>query len=508
MVEPKGGPVKPPILDLKPSKSSTKKPNPVSGTKSAAKTPKANPAAKTKIPPQDTKKPTRPSKKSTAEDKSFTPKSSTTIPSRFDVVPAAIGAIGGALLAIIILVPLILSGLLKPLGQSEITPLAQRITNTEELITQNLVGFNVMDEQVNALRERLGSQIDGLSAQTKLLDNQQKTFEQQQAQLLQNIDSISQQLTNLPASPDIGAELTPIQESISNLTTRLNAIAAGSTSEDAAKLGADIAQIQADFLNLPEFIQTQVQAGLVLQNSALKTEIEQIASAMTVLDKRLAPAIAAIEANAKNISTLDQTPSDEVQSNQNQTLQASLYLPLALMGMETALANGQRFDAELQSLALYLPSLEIPALVDEMSLNSRPLPSIIIENFNRTIPAMLSAKPKNPDAGWIQQLGDNMRSLLALRPVGQTEGEQTVGDQTENLVSQIEAAINRSDFTAAANLVSQLPPSMILALGELNSQILALGNANNLLNQARSLTLSQLATGQDIDISEPELNAQ
>ncbi len=116
---------------------------------------------------------------------------------------------------------------------------------------------------------------------------------------------------------------------------------------------------------------------------------------------------------------------------------------------------------------------------------------------------MLSSKPKDPDAGWSQQLWDNIRSLLALRPVGQTEG-----DQTENLVSLIEAAINRSDFTTAANLISQLPPPMILALGELNSQIAALGRANNLLDQARSLTLSQLATGQDINISEPELNAQ
>ncbi|VAW25200.1 hypothetical protein MNBD_ALPHA11-2137, partial [hydrothermal vent metagenome] len=248
--------------------------------------------------------------------------------------------------------------------------------------------------------------------------------------------------------------------------------------------------------------------SLDLQNSALKAEIEQITSTMTGLDERLAQTIATMETNAKNISALDQAnmeqiPSGEIQNEQNQAQQAPLYLPLALMGMETALINGQRFDAELQSLALYLPSLEVPALVDEMAASSRPLPSDIIENFNRTIPAMIAARPKDPDANWLQQLGDNMRSLLALRPTGQIEG-----DQIQNLVSQIEAAINRSDFTAAANLISQLPQPMIAALGELNSQILALGSANNLLDQARSLTLSQLATGQDIKISEPELNAQ
>ncbi len=508
MVEPKGGPVKPPILDLKPSKSTTKKSSPVSGAKSAAKTPKAKPAAKSEIPPQNTNKNTGPIKENTAKTKGFTAETLAAKPSKFAIIPAAIGATGGALLAIIILVPLILSGILKPLGQTEITSLDQRISNTEELITQNLVGFNVMDEQVNALRERLGSQIDGFLAQTKLLADQQKSFEQQQALLLQNIDSISQQLNDLPASPDNGAELAALEESISDLNTRLNAIAAGSSSEDAAKLGADISRIQADILSLPEKILAQIQADLDLQNSDLQTEIEQITSAMTVLDERLAQTIATMETNAKNISALDQASveqisSGDIQNEQNQTQQAALYLPLALMGMETALINGQRFDTELQSLALYLPSLEIPALVDEMAINSRPLPSLIIENFNRAIPAMIAASPKDPDAGWLQQFGDNMRSLLALRPTG-----QTAGGQTENLVSQIEAAINRSDFSAAANLISQLPQPMVLALGELNSQILALGSANNLLDQARSLTLSQLATGQDTKTSEPELNAQ
>ncbi|MCF6325984.1 MAG: hypothetical protein L3J21_01685 [Devosiaceae bacterium] len=512
MVEPKGGPVKPPILDLKPTKSTTKKPNPVPGAKSAAKTAKASSATKREIPPQNTNKNTGANKESAAENQSFTPKPSIVKPSGFAIIPVAIGAIGGALLAIIIMVPLILSGILKPLGQSEITPqiasLDQRVRITEEQITQNLVGFSVMDEQVNGLRERLGSQIDGFSTQTKLLADQQKNFEQQQALLLQNIDSISQRLNDLPASPDNGAELAAIEKSISDLNTRLNAVAAGSTSEDAAKIGADIAQIQADFLNFPEKIQSQIQNNLDLQISDIKAQIAQIASTTTILDERLAQAIATIEINEKNISDLDQVnldkiPSAETQSGQNQTLQASLYLPLALMGMETALASGKEFDTELQSIALYLPSLQIPDLVNEMASNNRPLPSLIIENFNRAIPAMLAAKPKNPDAGWSQQLWDNMRSLLALRPVGQTEG-----DQTENLVSQIEAAINRSDFSAAAGLITQLPPPMILALGELNSQITALGSANNLLDQARSLTLSQLATGQDINISEPELNAQ
>jgi len=138
-----------------------------------------------------------------------------------------------------------------------------------------------------------------------------------------------------------------------------------------------------------------------------------------------------------------------------------------------------------------------------MASNSRPLPSLIIENFNRAIPAILSARPKDPDAGWSQQLWDNVRSLLALRPTG-----QTIGDQTENLVSRIETYINGSDFSAAATLINQLPSPMILTLGELGPQINALGAANNLLSTARSLTLIQLAPDLNTNGSKPELNAQ
>ena len=512
MVEPKGGPVKPPILDLKPARSTKKKSAPSPGMKSSGKAPKTSSASKNETAEKN-KNDAPENNKGTTKAESFSTDHSTQKSPGIAIIPLAIGMIGSSLLTIIILIPLILLGIVRPLNQPEVPPqltyLEQRIGATEKLLTQNLTILNVMDDQINTLREQLGSEMDEFSNRMTRLAEQQKDLQQQQVDLSENINNITLQLNNIQANENNGEKLASLEKSISDLNTRMSAIAAGSSSEDAAKLGAEIAQIREDFQKLPEIVQGQFQTILDQQIMDLQSQMQQIASSMDDLEIQLAEVVATAQTNTQNISALDQISMDQIPSEenlpntQNQTMQVSLYLPLALMGVETALANGRNFDTELQSLALYLPSLEIPETLREMARDNRPLPSAIIESFNRTIPSILAARPKDPDAGWSEQLWNNIRALLALRPT-----DQTIGDPIEVLVSQIESAVNRSDFSAAATLISQLPQPMILALGELNSQIANLADANNLLQQARSLTLSQSTGAQDINPSEPVQSIQ
>jgi len=537
MVEPKGGPVKPPILDLKAKKST---PKPVS--KPAVKKPGKFAAKSTSTSTtQASDSPTQTSSSTTGTNSDNSqknqPKAKDKSPAN-NIFPLTIAAFGGALLAIILVVLLILSGILKPLNQATITTdidsLSRRTGIVEEQITQNLVGFSVMDEQVNALRQQISSDIepiasnmDLLSAQLNALEQQQTSFAQDQSAIFKELE-ILQQVDNFTTDPAIVENIKSLEDAIGELNLRFTAIASGASFEDAAKLGNDIVNIQQQLAQIPEQIQNSVAEQLSKNenpNAEIPQEITQeITNAITEqisgLVAQLQAANTAIEENRAKISSLAElldstiqnlnTQISELQNTNNQALdgqtiivqepkpqepqnmaaQQSSYLPLALMKAQYALENGQGFQNELQSISSFLPTLEIPQNIWDIAALERELPSQIIMDFNRALPEMLAARPNDPDANWLNRFGNSLRSLFALRPL-----DPAKGDNIESLIARIEAVMNRADFASAANLISQLPQPMILALGESNDKIIALGSASTLLANARAMALINSQTG-------------
>jgi hypothetical protein len=74
-----------------------------------------------------------------------------------------------------------------------------------------------------------------------------------------------------------------------------------------------------------------------------------------------------------------------------------------------------------------------------------------------------------------------MRGLLAIRP----SGEMT-GDSPEAVLSRLEAAIERRDFTAASPLFGALPEQMQTLAGNLPAEIAALAAAETFLAAQRT----------------------
>ena len=80
---------------------------------------------------------------------------------------------------------------------------------------------------------------------------------------------------------------------------------------------------------------------------------------------------------------------------------------------------------------------------------------------------MLAARP-TAAVDWQQSAGDWIASLLAIRPVGEMEG-----DTPEAVVSRLEGAMVRHDYAAATALFAELPPEMVAAAGTVPADIAA-----------------------------------
>jgi hypothetical protein len=113
------------------------------------------------------------------------------------------------------------------------------------------------------------------------------------------------------------------------------------------------------------------------------------------------------------------------------------------------------------------------------------------------LPQMLTQRPPTPNANWQQRMLETMKSILALRPIGLTDG-----DPVENLVAQIEAAINRQDFISATHLINLLPPPMFAALDDIPEQISVMAEATLLLDKARARILLTSQTSSELSKSE------
>ena len=555
MAEPKGGPVKPPTLDLKPRQASTGqsgKSRVSTAKKSGVKTPPPPGAQQNKRPkasaPSSQK--TKSAQKSTADTSDTvrssarkstsaqSPRPAQPSPSSPDsassnrtgpnpanpdrqhkqpvhpkswmtpILAAILGAVGGAVLSLLVIIPLIMSGIFQPDTQSQtraqIKALEENLSATQDLSNRNLREFSGLNEQIGLIRQALMEQNSATQNQLNQLEqNQQELGTRQTVQettITEQLNSLAAQIQTItalePAPATTPFDPSPLRRQIADLDAKMEAIAAGASNEDAQKLSADIAQMHTRLNAVQTELEQQIQnwntqfvqldEKLDAQNARFETISTLIAQNSNQLEQQdlslaglsLSTAELMKTTNELQLSTqeiAEAVKTAQMGNDQNKQVTANQVapplaqvqqIPFALMSIEIALNNGQPFLYQLESLAAQTNSLETSPELLHAAADGLAIPDEIAAEFDRLIPVVLSARPSNPDASYLERIGDSIKSILGLRATGLENG-----DEFENLLNQSLAAIKVSDFTKAQTLLDDLPPNMRAHLGELNQQI-------------------------------------
>lgn len=246
--------------------------------------------------------------------------------------------------------------------------------------------------------------------------------------------------------------------SIDTLNTRIDALAAGADPNAALKF--------ADTL-------TATNQALAAARQSLKSLETTTQQQLTALSTRLKTTEESLEAGLVARAAID--------SETSQTMR----LPLALSGMEAALNRGRPFTAELSALSASLPATIISPSLFAVAETGLPTPESIARNFTAAIPDILAAAPQKPDASWQDNLLNQAKSLLALRPTG-----AVTGNTPEALVARTEAALATPDFAAANQTLTSMPSSMRTAAAASIASVVAQAEARQFLLDLRAAALA------------------
>lgn len=254
-------------------------------------------------------------------------------------------------------------------------------------------------------------------------------------------------------------DLSAIESELQTLESRVAAIAAGASSDDAAALANDLAGIETAL-------------GTVTGRlDAFEDRLSQDDSRLATLASELEAAQAAIAAQTRTLGGADIGP--------------AVKLPLIVSGLEAAFGNGRSYAAELDSLTTLLPDLSVPPIVAAEAEAGLARPDALAARFNAALPDIIAGRTRESSGDLAQDALEWAKSLLALRPA-----EETEGDTPEAIVSRLEAAMQRRDFVAAATALAQLPAPMQEAAGDVGADIAAHAQAAAFINRLRAQALA------------------
>lgn len=321
-----------------------------------------------------------------------------------------------------------------------------------------------------------------------------------------------------PAVPDLTPELTAQGDKIDALSGTVTSLQE-STAKTQVSLDATIAQLDAGLGELKQAI-ADVQgsipeptpavdlAPLENQLKTLKAQVDAIAAGASGADAgAIADSIASLETGISSLTTrlngVDSTVAslrtdlDAARDTLSQHIEAALpnevgpalKLPLILSGLEGAFATGKPFQQELAALQTVLPDFAIPATLSASAASGLIRPDALYQKFETALPGIMAAR----DAGstdWTQNAVDWAKSLLALRPADEQEG-----DSPEAVVSRLEGAMERRDYAAALALIDALPQAMRDEATLVSADIRTHAEADKLVAdlRARALTTTTAA---------------
>ena len=289
--------------------------------------------------------------------------------------------------------------------------------------------------------------------------------------------------TRGPDIPDLGPELTAQGEKLDALSGTVTSLQQ-STARTQVSLDATIAQLDAGLAavnrsiadvqaSIPEPAAPVDLAPLENQRRTLKAQVDAIAAGASGADAgAIAQSIADLETGITSVTTrlngVDATVAslrtdlDAARDALSQHIDAALpnevgpalKLPLILSGLESAFAAGKPFQTELEALRAVLPDLVVPATLTAAAPSGLIRPDALDAKFRTAVPEILGARDAS-NADWTQSAIDWAKSVLALRPA-----EEVEGDNPEAVVSRLEGAMERRDYAAALTLIEALPQAM------------------------------------------------
>ncbi len=258
--------------------------------------------------------------------------------------------------------------------------------------------------------------------------------------------------------PDAQA-IAALEARIDELGARIEGVAAGASGEGAASIGEDIAQLDERLAAL-ESREAQPDA----QVQALSAELAEITGRLESLE------IAA--ANADEL--------DALRAERDRFAQ----LPAATGALESAIAAGEPFAAQLATIESLLPELGITNAARTIAAGGITPLDQIASQYRGLIPQLLAARPQDPQAGWLETLVGQAQSAIALRPVD--DG----ADTPEAMVGRIETALESGNPQEARRLILALPEQMQQIAQPVRAELDALLAAQALLADIRAMAPS------------------
>lgn len=314
---------------------------------------------------------------------------------------------------------------------------------------------------------RLDAQDNGLSAieaRLAAVEEQgkrtQESLDATVAQLNGGLTEMRQSIAAVPAPTPV--DLTPIETQLKGLEDRVTAIGAGASSADATALAETISGIEAG--------------------------IAELRTQLSTLDQRVGAADGEISTLKGEVAATQTAISTQTQTLGGTDIGPAVRLPLVVSGLESALSNGRPYTGELQGLKALLPTLTIPDLIAASAAEGLPRPDAVATQFSAAVPDILAGRAAVSTGDVGEDALEWMKGLLALRPVGEVQG-----DSPEAIVSRLEGAVERGDFTAAAELFAQLPAPMQAGAGATGADIAKLAAAEGFMTDLRARALSPAA---------------
>lgn len=273
-----------------------------------------------------------------------------------------------------------------------------------------------------------GEKLDALSGTITSLQQSttrtQVSLDATIAQLDAGLAAVNQSIADVQASiPEATppVDLAPLENQLKTLKAQVDAIAAGASGADAGAIAQSIADLETGIASVTTRLN-----GVDATVASLRTDLDAARNALT--------------------QHIDAALPNEVGP--------ALKLPLILSGLEGAFAAGKPFQAELDALRTVLPDIAVSTTLTSAAATGLIRPDALDAKFRTALPAILGARDTS-GTDWTQSAIDWAKSMLALRPA-----EEIEGDSPEAVVSRLEGAMERRDYATARALIDALPQAM------------------------------------------------
>ena len=325
----------------------------------------------------------------------------------------------------------------------------------------NLLPLPSAQQQLPDLAPELAAQGEKIDALSSAVTGLQQSTSRTQisldatiAQLDAGLAAVNKSIADVQASiPEAQppVDLTPLENQLKTLKAQVDAIAAGASGADASVIAQSLADLETSVSSLGTRLN-----GVDQTVASLRTDIDAARNAL----------------------------SEHINAALPNEVGPALKLPLILSGLEGAFAAGKPFQAELDALKSVLPDFLVPEALASYAPTGLSRPDNLLQKFESALPAILAAHD-NSNADWTQSAVDWAKSLLALRPADEVEG-----DSPEAIVSRLEAAMERHDYAIAEALIGQLPAPMRDAASLVAADIRVHAAADKLVADLRARALT------------------